>query len=309
VLQPVTADDDYSFYAGLSGQGVSPEAEVPDSILPLLDFVSIHTYPLTNQGAWAHGANLASALALMTGAVGSSTAGQAQYTYTQVRNYIYAHGAPAGLPITVGETGWKWRPTNPLLASSSGSGCGPSGSGNPLEGTGATCSSGVISGVTPVAATPANAKWYYDEMNSWQAAGRLAPANGPLAVFYFEATDEVWKGLDDGWGLWTSAAPGATRACGSTRTSKAAVTASSCPCRPTATTGTTSSRATRRPGSRPSSASPRRSASWRPRRRRACALRPGRCALSNRRRYRRDSGRPARWRPRQRRTGRSSASG
>ena len=41
------------------------------------------------------------------------------------------------------------------------------------------------------AATPANAKWYFDEMNSWQAAGRLAPANGPLAVFYFEATDEV----------------------------------------------------------------------------------------------------------------------
>jgi len=210
VLQPVTADDDYTFYAGLSNQGVSPEPEVPDNILPFLDFVSMHTYPMTNQGQWTAG-NLGSAAALMAAAAGSATTGEAQYTYAQVRSYIYARGAPAGLPITVGESGWKWRPTNPVLAFSNNVNCGAVGAGNPIEGTGAHCANGVTSGATAVAATPVNAKWYYDLMSSWQAAGQLAASNGPLTVFYFEATDEVWKGLDDGWGLWSSAVPGGTR--------------------------------------------------------------------------------------------------
>ncbi|HUX82122.1 MAG TPA: hypothetical protein VMV35_04735 [Halothiobacillus sp.] len=157
VKQPVTADDDYTFYAGLSGA-----TELPDTILPLLDFVSMHTYPMSNYGRWTY-AGTGSAATMMGNALAN-----AQASYTQVSNYISTHGAAVNLPIVVGETGWKAVQTNP---------------GNPLE----TC-----------CANPVNAKMYYDSMNTWQAAG----GTGPKAVFYFEATDEAWKGTDDGWGLW-----------------------------------------------------------------------------------------------------------
>ena len=162
VAQPVTADDDYTFYAGLSGP-----TELPDTILPLLDFVSMHTYPMSNITRWTY-TGTGSAAAMMNAALTN-----AQSTYTQVSTYISTHGAAPNLPIVVGETGWKAAQTNP---------------GNPLE----TC-----------CANPVNAKMYFDSMNTWQAAGGA----GPKTVFYFEATDEAWKGInvspfDDGWGLW-----------------------------------------------------------------------------------------------------------
>jgi exo-beta-1,3-glucanase (GH17 family) len=156
VSQPVTADDDYTFYAGLSGA-----SELPDSILPLLDFVSMHTYPMSNPTRWTY-SGTGSAAAMMNAALTN-----AQDSYTQVANYISTHGAAANLPIVVGETGWKAVVTN---------------APNPLE----SC-----------CANPVNAKMYFDSMNTWQTG-----ATGPLTVFYFEATDEAWKGNDDGWGLW-----------------------------------------------------------------------------------------------------------
>ena len=49
-----------------------------------------------------------------------------------------------------------------------------------------------------------NQKWYVDLLygnpdgyESWQGS-----AGGPPMIFYFEAFDEQWKGIDDGWGLW-----------------------------------------------------------------------------------------------------------
>lgn len=159
VLQPVTADDDYTFYAGQSGA-----TELPDTILPLLDFVSMHTYPMSNIGRWNF-RGTGSADAMMAAALAN-----AQLTYTQVANYISTHGAAPNLPIIVGETGWKAAPTN---------------AGNVVE----SC-----------CANPINAKMYFDAMNTWQASG-----SGPKTIFYFEATDEAWKGTtngDDGWGLW-----------------------------------------------------------------------------------------------------------
>ena len=74
----------------------------------------------------------------------------------------------------VGETGWKARQTNPA------------------------------SEIEYYAATPENAKWYFDLLYgnpdtypAWQGS-----AGGPPTIFYFEAFDEPWKGIDDGWGLW-----------------------------------------------------------------------------------------------------------
>ena len=45
VTQPVTADDDYTFYANFFGRS-------PDGVLRLIDFVSIHTYPFLNYTQW-----------------------------------------------------------------------------------------------------------------------------------------------------------------------------------------------------------------------------------------------------------------
>ena len=129
ITQPVTADDDYTFYAGLDGS-----TELPDTILPLLDFVSIHTYPMSNPTRWNY-AGTGSATAMMAAALTN-----AQSNYSQVKTYITAHGASASLPIVIGETGWKHVQTN---------------TANPLE----TC-----------CANPVNAKMYYDALNTWQAA-------------------------------------------------------------------------------------------------------------------------------------------
>lgn len=170
VTQPVTADDDYTFFAGRTASG-----EKPDTILPLLDFVSIHTYPFSNTGLWnwqqtAVTAGPARAQAMMEAALAN-----AQATYAEVANYAYHNAAGqsvtigATLPIVIGETGWKAVQTNPS------------------------------SQLEAFAANPVNAKWYLDLLNTWGGT-----AGGPVTIFYFEAFDEAWKGQDDGWGLWTA---------------------------------------------------------------------------------------------------------
>jgi exo-beta-1,3-glucanase (GH17 family) len=168
VSQPVTADDDYTFYAGLTATG-----EKPDLILPLLDFVAIHTYPLSNAGRWdwqqlGTPTGPGRAAAMMTAALQN-----AKDSYSAVANYLYRDingntvTIGSSLPIVIGETGWKATQTNP----------------NSL--------------IELFTANPINQKWYFDLLNGWQAAG-----TGPTAIFYFEAFDEAWKGTDDGWGLW-----------------------------------------------------------------------------------------------------------
>jgi len=192
VSQPVTADDDYTFYAGLTNTG-----EKPDTILPLIDFASIHLYPFSyfdgNPGAWdwqqlGVAAGPARASAMMNASLVA-----AQTAFGKVSNYMYrtAAGATvsigASLPIVIGETGWKARQTN---------------GGRALE---------------TYAANPVNAKMYFDllygnvatSIPSWQGA-----ANGPLTIFYFEAFDEAWKGKDDGWGLWDASRTARYALCG-----------------------------------------------------------------------------------------------
>lgn len=111
----------------------------------------------------------------------------AKQWFAQVYNY-----KPAGetmtigqlRPITIGETGWKATPTR---------------------------TSDAIEALTgPAVANPVNAKWYLDllvgnplvqapvlPISAWEGSSQ-----GPLKIFYFEAFDEAWKGVDDGWGLW-----------------------------------------------------------------------------------------------------------
>ena len=173
VPQPVTADDDWSFYAGQAGNG-----EKPDLVLPLLDFASIHTYPFSGYSAWNWQQTAVAAGPLRAAAMMNASLARAQATYASAANYQYANAAGtmvttgASMPITIGETGWKSVQTRPAAL------------------------------IETYVADPVNAKWYYDLLTAWVNAG-----TGPKSVFYFEAFDETWKGVnvapfDDGWGLW-----------------------------------------------------------------------------------------------------------
>ena len=197
ITQPVTADDDWSFYAGLTGADY-----LPDTIVPLLDFVSVHIYPFSNSGpancpntppncgnwkTWSQtgvAAGPARAAAMMNDSLAI-----AKLWFANAYNYKGAGQTMTNgqlRPMTIGETGWKARPTRPTDA---------------IE---------AVSG--PAIANPVNSKWYYDllvgnplsqapvlPIPAWQGS-----TQGPATIFFFEAFDESWKGVDDGWGLWDS---------------------------------------------------------------------------------------------------------
>jgi len=179
VKQPVTADDDWTFYAGKSGGGGDRVPVKPDTILPLLDFAAIHMYPFSyTVWDWQQTgvpAGPARAKAMMET---SLVALKEWYGEVVAYRYVGANGVTVSvgdsMPIVVGETGWKARQTNPAAE------------------------------IEQYAALPPNAKWYFDLLYgnpggypSWQGS-----AGGPPTIFYFQGFDEQWKGIDDGWGLW-----------------------------------------------------------------------------------------------------------
>jgi exo-beta-1,3-glucanase (GH17 family) len=174
VTQPVTADDDYTFYAGLTSSG-----EKPDTVFAELDFLSIHLYPFAtaNNNAWDWKQSSVAAGPDRATAMMAASLVWAKSAYASVASYQYKNASGIsvkvsdGLPITVGESGWKARKTN---------------------------SSAIETIANPAIANPVNAKEYLDLLGTWHGAG------APLSVFYFEAFDESWKGIDDGWGLWDS---------------------------------------------------------------------------------------------------------
>ena len=170
VLQPVTADDDHTFFSGRAANGSKP-----DAVVQLLDFVAIHTYPMSNPGRWDWQQEAVAAGPARARAMMEAARDNAVLTYNQVADYTYR--APDGnlvtigatRPIVIGETGWKARQTNAASA---------------IEG---------------FAARPANAKWYTDLMRAWEGT-----PGGPKVIFPFVSFDEAWKGSDDGWGYWAA---------------------------------------------------------------------------------------------------------
>jgi len=169
VTQPVTADDDYTFYANFFGRS-------PDNVLNLIDFVSIHTYPFLNYRQWDWKQEAAPAAGLQRAeAMMNASLAKAQQNYQAVYDYRYLDASGTSvtigesLPIVIGETGWKWRQTNPNQE------------------------------IEEYAADPVNAKWYYDLMLTWERS-----PGGPPTIFIFSAFDEEWKQefSDDGWGFW-----------------------------------------------------------------------------------------------------------
>jgi hypothetical protein len=78
----------------------------------------------------------------------------------------------SSIPMVIGETGWAAVDTNggPNLA---------------------------------FRAHPVNQKMYFDALQVWAQQGRR-DAQGPKAIFFFQAFDEPWKQGDDGWGLFNA---------------------------------------------------------------------------------------------------------
>ncbi len=179
VTQPVTTDDDWTFYAGKSGGGGDRVPVKPDTILPLIDFAAIHMYPISYT-VWDWQQTGVSAGPARAKAMMETSLVAAKEWFNEVVKYKYV--GPGGvtvsvgdtMPIIVGETGWKARQTNPA------------------------------SDIERYAALQPNVKWYYDLL--YGAPGRYpswrGSAGGPPTIFYFVAFDEQWKGIDDGWGLW-----------------------------------------------------------------------------------------------------------
>jgi exo-beta-1,3-glucanase (GH17 family) len=166
VVQPVTADDDYTFYANLFGRS-------PDGVLRLIDFVSIHTYPFLNYQQWDWKQEGVPAGPLRAEAMMNASLAKAQQNYQLVYDYRYRNASGVTVtvgetrPIVIGETGWKWRQTTPSQE------------------------------IETYAANPVNAKWYKDLMQTWERS-----PGGPVTVMDFVAFDEAWKLTDDGWGFW-----------------------------------------------------------------------------------------------------------
>ncbi|MGB9340979.1 MAG: hypothetical protein WCB63_17165, partial [Polyangiales bacterium] len=166
VTQPITADDDYTFYANFFGRS-------PDGVLRLIDFVSIHTYPFLNYQQWDWQQLGVPAGPLRAEAMMNASLVKAQDNYQAVYDYRYRNASGvtvtvgATRPIVIGETGWKWRQTTPTQE------------------------------IEVYAANPVNAKWYTDLLQIWEGS-----PGGPETIFPFAAFDEAWKTTDDGWGFW-----------------------------------------------------------------------------------------------------------
>lgn len=160
VSQPITTNDNWAFWA-----------DAPSSVLKLVDFAAVHTYPLLDTyyspGLWDwkqdNVPEAQRADAMMDAAIA-----EAQRQFGLARAYLDRSGLK-DLPMVIGETGWTAVDTDggPDLSMRAGR---------------------------------VNQKRYFDRLQTWVAQGRSG--NGPQAIFYFQAFDEPWKQGDDGWGLF-----------------------------------------------------------------------------------------------------------
>ena len=165
ITQPVTTDDNWAFFAKAPSEGNDPK-----NILAIIDFVSMHSYPLLDtlppavpRWDWQQMTTPAPqrAAAMMDAALAAS-----KLDYADVRAHLDGQGYTK-MPIIIGETGWKALPLHGELNR----------------------------------AHPVNQKMMYERLMAWQAASKTSP--GPKSIIYFASFDEPWKTSDSGWGLFT----------------------------------------------------------------------------------------------------------
>ncbi len=162
ITQPVTTDDNWLFWAS-----------APKAITDVVDFASVHTYPLLDTfydptlWDWRLKATPADQRAQ---AMVNASISEAKRQFGQARAGLDKLGL-SSMPMIIGETGWTAVDT----------GGGPN---------------------LAFRAHPVNQKMYFEALQAWAIEGRRS--NGPQAIFYFQAFDEPWKQGDDGWGLFNT---------------------------------------------------------------------------------------------------------
>ncbi|MBQ0961220.1 hypothetical protein KAK06_19845 [Ideonella sp. 4Y11] len=149
-------------------------ASVPKSIAEVVDFAAVHVYPFLdtyyNPSAYDW-RQKAVAEPQRAQAMIDATLTEAKSQFERARQGLVKLNL-GSLPMLIGETGWAAVDTagGPNLA---------------------------------FRAHPVNQKLYLDGLESWVQQGRQ-DAQGPKAIFIFQAFDEPWKQGDDGWGLFNA---------------------------------------------------------------------------------------------------------
>lgn len=176
VAQPITTGEYWDGYCGLRGNGPRKGQGLPPTITNLIDYASIHVYPIlqADPAAFADAwdaeqqsvPEAGRAVAMMDAAIAF-----AQGNFACARKYLDGQGH-ANMPIVVGETGWQTVKTGNLT----------------------------------YLHHPVNQKMYYDRLIAW--GDKSKNPNGPLNIYYFSAFDEPWKFFqvqgynEDNWGLF-----------------------------------------------------------------------------------------------------------
>ena len=167
IVQPVTTDDNWAFFAKSSAIERDPKL-----VIEQIDFVSMHSYALldsvTTPDKW-NWQQVTVAADKRAAAMMDASLKATQDDHTAVRAHLDGTGHSA-MPVLIGETGWK------AIAS-----------GSPAE---------------TFRAHPVNQKMFVDRLNGWLADSRAGKVAGPQTIVYFEAFDEPWKQSDDKWGLF-----------------------------------------------------------------------------------------------------------
>jgi exo-beta-1,3-glucanase (GH17 family) len=174
VKQPVTTDDLYPPF--LLGKDGDYDYGPVLSVIQAVDYLSVHIYPFLDApwGSWEW--KLTSVpLNERPRAMMDAAFAYAKEQIAAVKSASKDKGID--IPILIGEAGWK-------------------------DKTFFTADSDDEQhAVEPYLSSPLNQKWMVDDFESW-VYGDGKSADGPLALFYFEAFDEPWKDGDDHWGLF-----------------------------------------------------------------------------------------------------------
>ena len=173
VTQPITTGEYWDGYCGLRGRNGEG---LPPAITNLIDYASIHVYPILQADIASYpdpwdSEQQAVPEARRAEAMMDAALAFAKQNYACVRRYLDGQGL-AVMPIVIGETGWQTVQTGNLT----------------------------------YLHHPVNQKMYYDRLLAWADKNRTP--DGPLNVYYFSAFDEPWKVFqvqgynEDNWGLF-----------------------------------------------------------------------------------------------------------
>lgn len=149
-------------------------ASVPREIAEVVDYAAVHVYPFldTFYNPTAYDWRQKSVPAAQRAqAMMDATVAEGKSQFERARAGLVKLNLDS-IPMVIGETGWAAvdNPGGPNLA---------------------------------FRAHPVNQKIYFDALQVWAQQGRR-DAQGPKAIFLFQAFDEPWKQGDDGWGLFNA---------------------------------------------------------------------------------------------------------